>query len=320
MNKEIVLKVARGPKSVYNTFTAEQKAERIYFSLDTNEVLVDDVVFGIDLLSEETNLISEVVKSGNDLVFTKSNGKIVTITLPKASHTEDGLLSKEDKQFIDSIPEVYATKQEVKDYLTWKVISITLEETLANGGLTILEEDLKIPTKLTVTKNSHIDLNNHNIILEHFDANAKEAVFEVTSGTLELVGEGLVDAGTGNYTNIAVWAVGENSKVIIRGGHYKNGVDRDGNYSDLIYAADGASIEVYGGKFEGVQDKNGKVWALNLRDRTDSSIIVYGGYFVNFDPAHPNTEPDKSVSFVAEGYESVKVDGTDNDYIVQKIN
>lgn len=280
MNKEIVLKIARGPKSAYSIFTAEQKAERIYFSLDTNEVLVDDVVFGIDLLSENTNLISEVIKSGNNIVFTKSNGKTITITLPKASHTEDGLLSKEDKQFIDSIPEVYATKQEVKDYLTWRVISIPLEETISNGGITVLEEDVKLSTKLIVTKNSQIDLNNHNIVLEHFDANAEEYVFLVQGGTLHVIGEGLVDAGSGNYVNTAIKAEGSSSKVIIRGGHYKNGFNRDGNPSDLIQAVDGASIE------------------------------IYGGYFYNFNPEF----------FVVKGYESIKVEGTDNDYIVQKIN
>lgn len=318
MNKEIVLKVARGPKSAYSTFTAEQKAERIYFSLDTNEVLVADVVFGIDLLSEDVNIISEVVKSGNDLIFTKSNGKTVTVVLPKASHTEDGLLSKEDKQFIDSIPEVYATKQEVKDYLTWKEIS---NGTIVDGGYVILEQDVITQPSIVFTKNTYLDLNGKNITVQHYDANATKAALYVTNGTLTISGEGTVDAGSGNLGNIAVWASGPNAKIVINEGYFKNGVDRDGNFSELVYAQNGSLIEIYGGTFEPCVGKDGKCWALNLKDNDGASIKCYGGYFKNFNPADPKTEPAGwSGSFIAEGYESVKVEGTDNDYIVQKIN
>lgn len=318
MNKEIVLKVARGPKSVYSTFTAEQKAERIYFSLDTNEVLVDDTVFGIDLLSEDTNIISEVMKSGNNIVFTKSNGKTVTITLPKASHTEDGLLSKEDKQFIDSIPEVYATKQEVKDYLTWKELSSGV---IIDGGYILLEQDVVTQPSLLFEKTTYLDLNGKNITVQHYDANASKAALYASNGTLTITGEGTVDAGSGNLHNVAVWASGPDAKVVIYGGHFKNGVDRDGNFSELIYAQNHSTIEIYEGVFEPCVGKDGRCWALNLKDNDGASIKCYGGYFKNFNPANPGTEPAGwTGSFIAEGYESVKVEGTDNDYIVQKIN
>lgn len=320
MNDQIVLKVARGPKSVYDSFTEQQKSERIYFSMDTNEVYVNDIVFGIDLASVDTNIIADAIKQGNDLIFTKTNGTQIVITLPKASHEEDGLLSKEDKQFIDSIPEVYATKQEVKDYLTWEEISLTLEEVLAKGGMVILSEDIVREQTLKFTNNTYLDLNGKNVTIQQYDANATKAAFYVAEGTLTIHGEGVVDAGTGNLYNVAVWANSPKSKVVINGGTYKNGVDRDGNFSDLIYASEGAVIEIYGGTFEPCIDKNGKGWALNLQDNSGSKILCYGGYFKNFDPANPNTEPDKNHSFVAEGYESVKVEGTDNDYIVQKIN
>lgn len=318
MSKDIVFKIARGPRSVYDTFTNEHKSERVYFSMDTNEVFVDGVVFGINLISEDVNIISEVIKSGNDLIFTKTNGKTITITLPKASHTEDGLLSKEDKQFIDSIPEVYATKQEVKNYLTWKEIS---NGNIVDGGYILLEQDVITQPSIVFTKNTYLDLNGKNITVQHYDANASKAALYVSNGTLTINGEGIVDAGSGNLHNIAVWASGPDSKVVINSGYFKNGVDRDGNFTELIYAQNKSLIEIYGGTFEPCIGKDGRCWALNLKDNDGASIKCYGGYFKNFNPANPNTEPAGwTGSFIAEGYESVKVDGTDNDYIVQKIN
>lgn len=46
-------------------------------------------------------------------------------------------------------------------------------------------------------------------------------------------------------------------------------------------------------------------WVLNLSDNTNSHINVYGGTFVNFNPAN-NLSEGQSTNFVAEGYISVQ--------------
>lgn len=112
-----IVQFARGNKNLYNILTAEEKQRKIFFAQDTNEIIVNNVVYGINLKSEELELLSSVeVNSPGKLTFTLSNGKKKIIqTAPIATIDTDGLLSKEDKALLNSIPSTYATKQEVKD-------------------------------------------------------------------------------------------------------------------------------------------------------------------------------------------------------------
>ena len=112
-----IVQFARGNKNLYNILTAEEKQRKIFFAQDTNEIIVNNVVYGINLKSEDLELLSSVeVNSPGKLTFTLSNGKKKIIqTAPLATIDTDGLLSKEDKALLNSIPSTYATKQEVKD-------------------------------------------------------------------------------------------------------------------------------------------------------------------------------------------------------------
>ena len=112
-----IVQFARGNKNLYNILTTEEKQRKIFFAQDTNEIIVNNVVYGINLKSEELELLSSVeVNSPGKLTFTLSNGKKKIIqTAPIATIDTDGLLSKEDKALLNSIPSTYATKQEVKD-------------------------------------------------------------------------------------------------------------------------------------------------------------------------------------------------------------
>lgn len=113
MNKYIV-KFARGPKEGYALYSAEQKKGIVYFSEDTNEILANGVTYGINLTDSELSLISQVeMTSIGTIIFTKSNGSTTTISIPLATQSSNGLLSKEDKKIIDEIPTVYATKEEL---------------------------------------------------------------------------------------------------------------------------------------------------------------------------------------------------------------
>lgn len=112
-----IVQFARGNKNLYNILTAEEKQRKIFFAQDTNEIIVNNVVYGINLKSEDLELLSSVeVNSPGKLTFTLSNGKKKIIQIaPIATVDTDGLLSKEDKTLLDNIPNTYATKQEVKD-------------------------------------------------------------------------------------------------------------------------------------------------------------------------------------------------------------
>lgn len=112
-----IVQFSRGNKAVYSTFTAEDKKRKIFFAQDTNEIIVNGYIYGINLKSEEIDLVSSVepVSPGN-IVIKFTNGKTLNVqTAPIATQTNDGLFSKEDKKTLDEIPTVYATKEELKE-------------------------------------------------------------------------------------------------------------------------------------------------------------------------------------------------------------
>ena len=116
---------------------------------------------------------------------------------------------------------------------------------------------------------------------------------------------GDADCGFG----MAVFATGEGTKVIIKGGTYTNGADDvsdDQAHTDLIYASKGATIEIEGGKFE----SNTPKWTLNCKDGTGSTITVKGGSFVGFDPANANVGAGEII--VADGLLSGEANGSTN--------
>lgn len=113
MNKYIV-KFARGPKEGFDLYTAEQKKSIVYFAEDTREILVNNITYGINIDADDISLISQVeMTSVGTIIFTKTNGSTTTISIPLATQSGNGLLSKEDKKIIDDIPSIYATKDEV---------------------------------------------------------------------------------------------------------------------------------------------------------------------------------------------------------------
>lgn len=221
-------------------------------------------------------------------------------------------MSKEDKVKLD----------DVYERSMWIDLDL-FKNAFTNGEDVVLQTSQPV-TNTVILDNGNtvtVNLNGYSVNSISNDPNGDATVFEVHDGTLVLEGNGVVNAGEGNKYQIAVCAIGENSKVVINGGTYTNGLDSNGDYSDLVYAKNGASIEIYGGRFEAVKDSKGRSWALNLHDATisTSKITCYGGYFVNFDPANPHTEPASwTGSFVADGYKSIKVDGTENDYQIIK--
>lgn len=194
---------------------------------------------------------------------------------------------------------------------------------VAEGKNVVLEENITLeepvivkPVVATKAETVHevtIDLNGKDIIAPLFaesDGNVTDgdtdsyAFWVKEGGKLTINGNGNVTTQACTYS-IAVWAQG--GEVVINGGTYANA----GEGSDLIYASAGGKVTVNGGTFNankkqaGVVGNNNEYSALNLKDNTGSTIIVYGGTFYNFNPAD-NLSEGPGTNFVATGYNVVQ--------------
>ena len=194
-----------------------------------------------------------------------------------------------------------------------------LVEALGGDKQTIkLEKDIiDFDKSLEINRTVTVDLNGKTL-----KGNGCDGVFIVSvNGDLTIEGKGNVIAKGGFDSSVdeyamAIWAKG--GKVTINGGKFSQvTVNGDSQY-DMIYATDfadkHAEITILSGEFESVTPK----WTLNIKDRDESKILVKGGVFKGYDPAKAMTEPNSPVNFVAEGYESVLIEGTTDYKVVKK--
>ena len=208
-----------------------------------------------------------------------------------------------------------------------KVISVNtvaeFDAAIADGATNFrlvapINETLNFITRRAVAGEYVLDLNGMNITSEG------DAIV-VAGGKLTITGNGNVRGAnnSGNSGN-AVWAY-NGAVVNIYGGNYSVNDDADNTgdsrRNDCIYAGSTKAqtpgyINIYGGTFSvdatEANFENGQYWVLNLSDKTNSEIHVYGGTFVNFNPANNKSE-NPPVSFLAEGYISVQ---EGNNYVV----
>lgn len=187
---------------------------------------------------------------------------------------------------------------------------------VAEGKDVVLDNDIDLDETIVVdpvaTRSTDfidvtINLNGNDIIVtnESTELAIGDAIVVMPGARLTINGEGKVQGNTR-----AVWARGGNAEVIINGGHYVGAVK---DMCEVIYASgDNSVITINGGTFEAVtEDKvsfaKPQYAVLNLHDGSkDNKIIVYGGSFKNFDPTD-NVSENPAVSFVATGYNVVKV-------------
>ena len=180
------------------------------------------------------------------------------------------------------------------------------------GKAVVLTSDVELDNTLVLTSDATIVLNGKTISSGVFaetngainEGNTDSYVFWVKNGTLNIYGDGVINAAEAKYS-MAVWADG--GTVNIYGGTYKNNFS-----SDLIYAKNGGVVNIYGGEFiasnKNADTEDGtaeEFSALNLHDSKPGSITVYGGSFYKFNPAD-NLSENPKVNFVAPGYQSVQ--------------
>lgn len=197
----------------------------------------------------------------------------------------------------------------VTDNLDMAIEVEELKETVA----TLEEENYKLKEELVSLKfelafpkglvNKSCILNN--VKITRTDVNIEGNIYAVRTdgeGVEVTINGGYYDAGAGSASNIAIWAY-NNSHVIINNGEFTTGNDVNGEANPVIYASGGSVIEINGGLFYSTGDPN---WMVNCQNNSNSSIIITGGTFVNFNPTEAYTDDNgegQSVSYVAEGYE-----------------
>ena len=136
--------------------------------------------------------------------------------------------------------------------------------------------------------------------------NGSQAIF-VQGGTVNIYGNLKIEGGSGSIGNHALTIT--NGTANIYGGYFHSGLDKDGKSSDVIYLRpqskfQSAKCNIYGGVFETEGDPS---FLLNIKATGAkwSTLKVYGGTFVGFDPAN-NSADGTPTNYVADGYKSVE--------------
>lgn len=135
--------------------------------------------------------------------------------------------------------------------------------------------------------------------------NGSQAIF-IQGGTVNIKGNLKVEGGSGSVGNHAVTIT--DGAANIYGGHFHAGLGKDGQSSELIYLRPAwrkkAELNIYGGVFEMDGDPG---FLINIKAEAiaRSTVAVYGGTFVGFNPADNNADGEHT-NYVAEGYRAVE--------------
>ena len=183
-------------------------------------------------------------------------------------------------------------------------------EALVNGGEVTLDRDYVIGRPLFVEAEAILNLNGFSITTSAKNQET-DAIIVRPGGKLTINGEGTIEA----VTDTDGYAVISEGELVINGGTFKAGVDKNGEANAVIYARGNGKVYVNGGEFpNGAESK----FVLNKKDsdRGTTTIEVRGGRYYKFNPANNAAENPKE-NFVAPGFSSIK----DGDwYIIEAAN
>lgn len=251
-------------------------------------------------------------------VVTLSNGKTTTIKAPNApvkrnfkTNILGDLLTVDAVWNVDVAPEFDGgdTYDSVVANLT-KGATVTLTEDYNIGKSNY--SGLVIP----VGTESVLNLNGYTISNKN-TSNSNKAALDVR-GTLTINGDGTVystgsemvrDESNSKCENAVV--VEQGGHLIINGGIYNVGKDKDGKCNSTIYVdidiyGRSGSVEINGGVFMNEEGSNGHAFVLNQNDKIAKNCFsVKGGTFVGFNPADNNSDG-AHTNYVAEGYRAVE--------------
>ena len=194
-------------------------------------------------------------------------------------------------------------------------------QAVKKGGTVKLLADAESPYTLVCSGKVTFELGEYTIT--NTNKSGIASVIKATNGAVVTVNAttGGIDAGSGATSNYAFYA--NSGTVIVNGGNYTVGLDKNGDGNSLAYADKAwrkgpGTIRVNGGTFEAAAAKNGHSYVLNAKDGSGCTIEVKGGTFKNFDPSN-NISEGEGTNFVASGYAVTAVEnGSDILYTVSQ--
>ena len=189
------------------------------------------------------------------------------------------------------------------------------------GGTVKLLADAESPYTLVCSGKVTFDLGEYTIT--NTNKSGIASVIKATNGAVVTINAttGGINAGSGATNNYAFYA--NSGTIIINGGNYTVGLDKNGDgnaiaYADKAWGKGPGTIRVNGGTFEAAAAKNGHSYVLNAKDNNGCTIEVKGGTFKNFDPSN-NICEGEGTNFVAAGYAVTAVEnGSDTLYTVSQ--
>ena len=194
----------------------------------------------------------------------------------------------------------------------WLDVKATIEEAFSEGGMVTISEDIELsqPIEVKPGVSAVLDLSGHSIV--NVNPETQDTIIVSQGASLVIKGNGSVDGGSGSSCNMAVYIKG--GHCVIEDGTFHVGPDKNDSWNSCI-EINGGVLEIKGGTFSTDRPYNNRYFVLNKKDGSDSIISVTGGIFVNYDPANSATENPEQ-NFVANGYKSVQIEGTNNYKVV----
>ena len=180
-------------------------------------------------------------------------------------------------------------------------------QTVVNAGYDVkLSDNVTLEEAVTIDgQDITLDLNGKTITADWTTDGVLEVLLATNGAKVTITGNGKMVAGSDGATVNVVSAI-KGAVVTIENGTFISGG------CSVIYAQyDGAIVNIYGGRFEALESYNGKLYVLDVDERTPEemgTINVYGGEFVNFDPAN-HTNDGSYTNKVADGYHSIENNG-----------
>lgn len=209
--------------------------------------------------------------------------------------------------------EVYTGPKKEECKQEWLDVVATIDEAFTKGGIVSLTEDINLdqPIEVKPGVSAVLDLQGHS--LTNVNPKTEDTIIVSNGASLVIKGNGFVDGGSGSSCNMAVYIKG--GHCVIEDGTFHVGPDKNDSWNSCI-EINGGVLEIKGGTFSTDRPYNNRYFVLNKKDNSDSVISVTGGIFVNYDPANSATENPEQ-NFVANGYKSVQIDGTNNYKVVK---
>lgn len=226
----------------------------------------------------------------------------------------DGVYFATDTKEVLMEAGAYTGPKQAKCKQQWLDVRETIEEAFTQGGIVSLLEDVELsqPIEVKPGVTAVLDLNGHSIM--NVNPATVDTVIVSNGAHLTIKGNGTIDGGSGSSCNMAVYIKG--GHCVIEDGTFHVGPDKDDSWNSCV-EINGGVLEINGGTFSTDRPYNGRYFVLNKKDNSDSVISVTGGTFINYDPANSATENPEQ-NFVANGYKSVQIEGTNN-YKVEAI-